>query len=1182
MRSPMVAATRARFILVMGVMLSLSCGLVSVARAATTIDSYGYLSSFSAGDFPADAKRTGVAVGQSTGNIFLAVQNNFGAQIFAPDPVQGGTSLASVSASIGVQDVAVDPADDTLYMSANGTFGTGFEKQVSDGAPTPAYSVDPAFAPALLSPAPRALAVDPVSHDLLVADQGAGRIQRLSAVDGSTISSFGGAGGPFQDLGAIAAGPTGTIYVIDGSQIGRFSSAGAPQGTLPLVSGSQALGVAVHPQSGDVVVAISWHGLTFLQGFSPGGTELFLTRFPASISQSVQGVAWDGNSDRIYVVDGSATASTFVPADQPGLDAPVLSNVTATSVHVAAQVAAGSGQPTSARIEYCPAAAACGDYPVSDPTNPDNPWIRLPNHDNLTGTVTIEDDVPAGANNSWRIRVSATATRTADNVVTENTSAAVSFDSPLAAPRVQTGAAAAVTATSAELIGTIDTYGAQTTYHFEYGTTTAYGNRVPADSEAPAGTSRAPRTVSRPIGGLQPGTTYHYRLVATNPAGTTEGPDRTLTTAASDPPARGYEQVTPVDKKGGVVDSLLGFQAAADGSAVSYILAAAPTDAPSAVIFGRYMSRAGSDDWYRWTPTDPPLGIARNTVEVVTQAISSDFTHALVVSNRVLAPGAQEGSGNIYVVDLRTQAYDWVGTAPGWTGYINMSAIQTENMFLAGAPDFSWITITTRNSLMPNHAPAAAMYRWTRTDGLKLESSTTASIRRPDPQGELTSRWVSDDGNIMYYDQTDGVEDTGEDGVYRHVLGGGAEPISVAEDNAAVLEGTVVPAFLDGISRDGRYAIFRTDVRLTADNPPTLNGKWMYRFDAQTGDLEFIAQSSNTSAGNVFAVGDDARTVFYATDLGGSQSWRDGVRHTFTTADLGASGGLGVQRFASPNGRYLAYVDSQNSSVHLYDAERQIDVCVSCPPDGSSGGRDFGLPIGTRTVSNRVPVVVTNDGLMFFDTAARLLPADHNGSRDVYSYQDGKLTLISPGDGNFTARFADATPDGSIVYFTTDQALVGQDTDEGLDVYRFRVNPFNQSRPTKSECARNECAEPRPGPVESPPRGSAPPELPDQEASLKSSPPRFRITVSKVSVGSKTMRISFRASQRGRVQVSGARVVKTVRNVAKAGTYSITVPLSRKARQMRAAHRRFKVSVKVTLTGGWGSSSVKLSRTLGK
>jgi hypothetical protein len=231
----------------------------------------------------------------------------------------------------------------------------------------------------------------------------------------------------------------------------------------------------------------------------------------------------------------------------------------------------------------------------------------------------------------------------------------------------------------------------------------------------------------------------------------------------------------------------------------------------------------------------------------------------------------------------------------------------------------------------------------------------------------------------------------------------------------------------------------------------------MYRVDTQTGDVEFIGQPSSLGAGGVFGIGDDANTVFYAYDNGGAVSWRNGVTHKFKSTLIGSLGN-GFQNFASPNGRYLAYVEPlDGSAVHFYDAETETDVCLTCV----DGGHDFGLPAGSRFVSNRTPEVVNDSGQMFFDTAARLVSADHNGSRDVYSYQDGKLTLISPGEGNFTARFGDATPDGSVVYFTTDQGLVGQDTDGQVDVYASRLGPaFDQSAPPSAECAGEACRNP--------------------------------------------------------------------------------------------------------------------------
>ena len=97
-------------------------------------------------------------------------------------------------------------------------------------------------------------------------------------------------------------------------------------------------------------------------------------------------------------------------------------------------------------------------------------------------------------------------------------------------PAVTTGAASNVTQTTATLSGTVEPNGADTTYHFEYGTSTSYGLTT-ADQTV----SGDPVTVQTTLSGLTSDTTYHYRLVATNAAGTTRGADRTLHTQP--PPA---------------------------------------------------------------------------------------------------------------------------------------------------------------------------------------------------------------------------------------------------------------------------------------------------------------------------------------------------------------------------------------------------------------------------------------------------------------------------------------------------------------------------------------------------------------------------------------------------------------------------------------------------------------------
>ncbi|MEH3054731.1 MAG: fibronectin type III domain-containing protein [Patulibacter minatonensis] len=97
-------------------------------------------------------------------------------------------------------------------------------------------------------------------------------------------------------------------------------------------------------------------------------------------------------------------------------------------------------------------------------------------------------------------------------------------------PQPVTGDSSGMTATTATLGGSLTTGGAATTYRFEYGTTTSYGLASPAVS-VPAGVS--PAAAAGNLTGLTAGTVYHYRLTASNAAGTTSGADRTFTTLAA-------------------------------------------------------------------------------------------------------------------------------------------------------------------------------------------------------------------------------------------------------------------------------------------------------------------------------------------------------------------------------------------------------------------------------------------------------------------------------------------------------------------------------------------------------------------------------------------------------------------------------------------------------------------------
>ncbi len=104
--------------------------------------------------------------------------------------------------------------------------------------------------------------------------------------------------------------------------------------------------------------------------------------------------------------------------------------------------------------------------------------------------------------------------------------------SPPAAPSATTDAASAVGETAATLQGSVTPNGKPTTYLFEWGTTSAYGQTTTAVA---VGEDQTVHPASATLSGLAAGTTYHYRIVAKNSLGVTPGADGTFATEAIPP-----------------------------------------------------------------------------------------------------------------------------------------------------------------------------------------------------------------------------------------------------------------------------------------------------------------------------------------------------------------------------------------------------------------------------------------------------------------------------------------------------------------------------------------------------------------------------------------------------------------------------------------------------------------------
>ena len=153
---------------------------------------------------------------------------------------------------------------------------------------------------------------------------------------------------------------------------------------------------------------------------------------------------------------------------------------------------------------------------------------------------------------------------------------------------IESESSSEVSADRAKLSTELNAHGLPSEYHFEYGTSTTYGQTVPVP-DVEAGESTEAVSFSITIQHLMANTTYHYRVAARNAlneaGGYVLGADRTFTTQGDEPPlpadGRAWEMVSPPQKHGGSLEPIRkeggAIQAAADGSGIAYV-ATAPVD----------------------------------------------------------------------------------------------------------------------------------------------------------------------------------------------------------------------------------------------------------------------------------------------------------------------------------------------------------------------------------------------------------------------------------------------------------------------------------------------------------------------------------------------------------------------------------------------------------------------------
>jgi len=670
----------------------LGIGAPAASAAPEAGPGWSLRASFTAPFVSFEAARDPIAIG-GTGNIFLANQDNPNVKVLAPDATAGGVPLTEVPilGYDSVRNVAVDPTDDTLYADSVSFFGRPavITRYTSDGGEVPKYTQDAGFE----IPRGEGMAVDPTTSDLLVADAGAEAVLRYDT-SGTLLATIATPIVPAW----IATRPDGSFYIASeaGPDIVHLAGNGTVLGTI---TGAGALQGLTWDTSRELLVVSV--GDKF-KNYSAAGT--LLSESPAQTGSGT-GLAFDSANELLYQ-DSLFTAYAYYPAVYPAVETPIVSGISNHSAHVSAEVDPGAGPPTP--IESKGTFEYSGDGGAT--------WKSTPSQD-LSGPTTLEADITGlFANFDYLVRVRVS------NSLMSNVSAATPFSTPEIAPEVATGKATDVSETSAVLNGTVNPSGLQTTYYFEYGLTSAYGSRVPAGIDAVAGNGFQSRRFSRTITGLEPGTTYHFRIVAESELGVSEGADQTFTTIpVAGTPQRAYEQVTPEDKKGIAIESGFGFFAKADGEAMAYLTKGGTSGSP---LNARAITFRGADDWHPGPDLDPPLDV--NSTGIITQAtlgLSPDFTKAFVASNEELTPDAAGGeAANLYIFDIATREYTLVGSTPDFFAALNFyTGYGNGGQFIASAPDMSWLVFYSQMPLIEG-APFNALYKWSESEGLEIVS----------------------------------------------------------------------------------------------------------------------------------------------------------------------------------------------------------------------------------------------------------------------------------------------------------------------------------------------------------------------------------------------------------------------------------------------------------------------------
>lgn len=438
-----------------------------------------------------------------------------------------------------------------------------------------------------------------------------------------------GSGGSWSAQSTSAAG---TLLAISCAPGTSFCAAVGDSGAISKTSNASIGGWSAASASGETadLTSISCPSSAFCLAVDAGGSAVYSTNAGSSWTKVT---AIDATNDLTGVT--CATSSFCVAVDHSGR---ILASGTPTSPGWTVAGGGGSGDPLTgvscASASSCVAVDSTGHaWASSNASSQGATWSETPVASTLNavacaaeamcvatdaGTAYASDNPTSGAP-TW-VSSAADGANTINAVSCTDQGLCAAVDglgdaaiASLGGPVVATGAATAISQTTATLSATVNPGDATiTSCHFNYGTSTGYGSSVPCSSSpSPAG---GPQTVTAQVSGLTASTIYDVQIVAVGNDGTGSGANASFTTLA---PLRASPTISGTPAVGNTLTCNLGVTVPA-GLTVVY-------------------------KWVRDTTT-----IAGATAGTYVVALA-DETHHLYCNATISGDGGSAGAGSGYV-----------------------------------------------------------------------------------------------------------------------------------------------------------------------------------------------------------------------------------------------------------------------------------------------------------------------------------------------------------------------------------------------------------------------------------------------------------------------------------------------------------------------------------------------------